>query len=166
MKIYLKLLNKLEVMLNYLVRFVMGFMVVICFLSVSARLLNASLFWSDELLRYSFIWLAFTTCPILSARKKHINVDFTSLFIPPQGMKILSNIGNCIVLVFLVTLTVYACKLVSLTGLQRSASLSIPMSYVYMCMPLGLGLSALYILRNIIVDFSNIALSQEGAQSL
>ena len=47
-------------------------------------LLNSSLVWSEELMRYLFVWLSFITASIAVREHKHISVDFVTTFMPAR----------------------------------------------------------------------------------
>lgn len=64
-------------------------------------LLNSSLVWSEELMRYLFVWLSFITASIAVREHKHISVDFVTTFMPARVNLIFYYISRVAMLAYI-----------------------------------------------------------------
>lgn len=100
---------------------------------------NSSLDWADEFSRYSIVWITFVGASVCIYRGAHIGVDAIVTFMSERGQKILSLIITVIAIIFSLFFTYQALSLVLKvmeTG-QVSATLGVPMLYIYGAMPVG-----------------------------
>ena len=113
---------------------------IVLFVNVVLRyVFNASTSWSEEFIRYGFIWITFIGGAICVRQGSHVNVDLLANYLNKTGQKVLFLITSVIALVFIVWLgklgldtTIFNFE----TG-QKSPGLSIPIFYVYIAIPLG-----------------------------
>ncbi len=113
-------------------------MVVVGTMQVFNRfLLNNSLSWSEELQKYSFIWLVFLAIPLAYVRNSHLFVDaIVNLF--PEGLrKALAAIVDGMWLVLGLAFIFLTWKLMSVAQYQQSPGLGVSMAYVYSGMLVG-----------------------------
>ena len=94
-----------------------------------------SLFWTEEVGRYTLIWIIFLGANIALRRKKHIGIDFVVSHLNPQLQKLSMWLVKLLILLFAIVLIFYGIELYSVTMMQTSAALHIPMGYVYMAIP-------------------------------
>jgi TRAP-type C4-dicarboxylate transport system permease small subunit len=121
------------------------------FLQVFFRyVLNYSLSWTEEVGRYSFVWLTFVGAALCVRNDSHIGLDImtTKLSRPKQfALLMLVDIGTMALLIFLI----YQGGLITLkTTRQVSAALHIPMSVFYFSIPLGAFLMLVNTVRNFV----------------
>lgn len=137
-------------------------MVVVIFIQVVMRQLDNSLSWSEELARYCFIWLVYVGISYGVKKQRHIKVDVLLLVLKEKGQIILTIIANIIFMVFAIFVIRYGYDIASklLTFGQKSPALHIPMGLVYMATPIGMGLTVIRLLQNLIKHFK--ALFGEG----
>lgn len=103
------------------------------------------IFWAEELARYSLVWMTFLGAAVGLKAGLLASMDLLVTQIPPslrkwsQALVIVLNIS------LLGFLFYYSIQLVGLPSLinQKSPAMGLPMSYVYMAMPLGLALMLL-----------------------
>ncbi|MBL8699149.1 MAG: TRAP transporter small permease [Alphaproteobacteria bacterium] len=104
--------------------------------------LNESLFWSEEVVRYSLVWGVMLGAALVAYDRGHINIDIVSPFLPDAGKRVLQFIANSCTLAFLVILAYAGWDFTDRTWFQNSASLEVPMRAVYLAMPIGAFLEA------------------------
>jgi TRAP-type C4-dicarboxylate transport system permease small subunit len=116
-------------------------MTVLYALSVLSRYITkTSLPWTDELVRYLFIWATFLGASIGVRRGAHLGVAVVQNLLPPRGQKIFAIlIALCCVFTCAV-LVRHGAAMVNLqfTMAQRSSQLGIPIYWVGLAIPVGL----------------------------
>jgi len=131
-------------------------MVAVIFLQVIMRyVFDSSLSWSEELARYCFIWLVYVGISYGVKKQRHIKVDAILLLFKDRGKLVFSIISNILFLFFCLFVIKYgtdiAVKL--LDWGQKSPANQIPMGLVYLAAPIGMGLTAIRIIQNLIKQF-------------
>lgn len=119
----------------------------------SRFVLGRALFWSDEFLRYLFIWLIFFTIPILVIEKGHIVVDLVSLFASENKIHIANKICYVSMILFFIVLFRQSFEIIRFGMGQISASMQIPMGFVYMCIPFSAFMIIVNYTRLLITEF-------------
>ena len=120
-----------------------GFIVIIAitFLQVIMRVVvNNSLSWSEELVRYVYIWLCWVGVSLAERRNEHIQLTFITDRFPQKTQKV---IGICVSLILIVLSCWLIYQGVMLVDTLRDAgstsiALKIPMHLVYLSMPVGM----------------------------
>ena len=118
-------------------------------LQVFARLvLKVSMPWTEETARYTLIWMTFLGSAFAAKKGTHIRVDIleTSLH---KGCGVIHTVSYVIFLVFTVTMTVVGIQICSKFAAmpQYSTVLHIPILYVYLALPVGMGLTTFRVLQ-------------------
>jgi TRAP-type C4-dicarboxylate transport system permease small subunit len=113
--------------------------------------IGSSITWSEELARYLFIWMTWIGTSYGVKKHAHIRVNAVTQMFPPRLGRYINILTYLIFLLF--------CGLVIKEGIamtekifrfnQQSASLRIPMGYVYLAPVVGLALTALRLLQAI-----------------
>jgi TRAP-type transport system small permease protein len=106
--------------------------------------------WTEELARFLFTWQIFLAAGLAFGRGSHIVVDALLLVLPRGGRRLLSVISNVIVLGFLSILVWQGINMVRLTSNTTSTAMNLNMGVVYAALPMGAGVSALYVLMRIL----------------
>ncbi|MFC4323648.1 TRAP transporter small permease [Litchfieldia salsa] len=127
-------------------------MVSVIFIQVIARLLDNSLSWSEELARYCFIWMVYIGISYGVKKQRHIKVDVVLVLLKEKGRLILTIIANILFIVFALFIIRYGFDIANkLLGFgQKSPALQIPMGLVYMATPIGIGLTLIRLIQNLI----------------
>lgn len=130
-------------------------LIVIVALQVFFRyVLSSSLGWSEELARFLFIWVVFLGAEMTLRNKAHIAFD--SLFQKLQGLGrlLLSLLINGIIIVFAIILFVSGMELFQSVD-RPSSALRIPMNYVYVIVPISMGLMIINTLFDVIGNLTS-----------
>ncbi len=121
--------------LLFLLGFAMAFVVA---LQVFFRyVLNASLFWSEELARHLLIWLTFLGASAAYYRGKHPGIDTLVNRLPPAWRWRTAVLGHCIALGFFSVMVWYGFRFAWFVRLQETPSLHLPKWLVFGAVPLG-----------------------------
>jgi TRAP-type transport system small permease protein len=107
--------------------------------------------WSEELSRFLFIWAAFLASALGVERHAHFGIDFMFNRLSKTAKKATSIFTNLLFLAFLLIVIISCFQVLQVTALQLSPALDIPMSYVYLAMPIGCGLMAIFIVRDLVL---------------
>lgn len=156
MKRVVSLYNKLE---EYFLVYTMILMVVIVFIQVIFRyILNNSLSWSEELVRYIFVWQVWLGASLGMRINKHIRVDMLVKVLPNLPQKILDILTNLLVLAFYLFLIIYGFQYLQdvISKNMTSTALGIPLAYVYASLPIGSVIIAVRYVTLICSDVSRL----------
>lgn len=132
--------------------FLFAFMVVIGTYQILVRyLFNSPSTVSEELLTYSFSWMALLAAAYVFGKREHMRMGFLADKLQEGAKKILDIIIEGIIFIFAVIVMLYGgIQIVSLTMIQKTASLGISMGYIYLIIPICGVLIMIYSILNII----------------
>tara|TARA_R110002049_G_scaffold308592_1_gene513049 strand:+ start:7120 stop:7611 length:492 start_codon:yes stop_codon:yes gene_type:complete len=135
-----------DIIFNKVNRFIEIFLVLIFGLLVldvlwqvfSRYVLNTSFSWTEELARFSLIWLSILGAAYLNARREHLSMDFLYGKFSDANKKKVSILIEVFVFLFaLIVMVIGGLNLVYITLHldQLSGTLRIPLGYIYAIMP-------------------------------
>lgn len=105
---------------------------------------------SEELLTYSFTWLAMLAAAYVFGKRDHMRMSFVADKVSPKGQIILSIFAEIATIVFTALVLLYGgVAITQLTMSQITASLGIPMGYVYIIIPICGIITIIYDIINI-----------------
>lgn len=127
-------------------------MVAVIFLQVVMRQFDNSLSWSEELARYCFIWLVYIGISYGVKKQRHIKVDVILLLLKDKGRLAITIIANLFFIAFAIFVIRYGYDIANqlLNFGQKSPANQIPMGLVYMATPVGMGLTLIRLIQNLI----------------
>ena len=111
-------------------------------------LIDLPLAWSEELSRYSFVWLTLIVAPICIRLKANIGTG-TLAALPPRTAFIVEFCGGLLTLLFAIVLLVWGTMLLDVVKLQRSPAMGVPMYWVYGAIPVGAALMIIEIVAQL-----------------
>lgn len=106
--------------------------------------------WTEELARYLFIWQIFLAAGVAFGRGSHIVVDALLMALPRAGKRVLLIVSNLMVLAFLLVLIWQGANMAGLTSNTFSTAMTLNMGMVYAALPVGAGVSALYVILRLL----------------
>jgi len=122
-------------------------MVVIVFANVCMRyLLGTSVIWSEEVARHLMIWLTFLGSGLALRSGAQIGIDVLQDALPARQARWLRALLVLGMLVLFVLLAWFGVDYAWRARFQMAAALEIPMSWIYLGMPVGCLLLALHLL--------------------
>ena len=131
--------------------FLFSFMTIIAVYQVVTRyVFNNPSSISEELLTYSFAWMAMFAATLVFGERDHMRLAYFADKLSGKKKIMLAAGTELIILIFTVLVLVYGgISITALTMTQVTASLGIPMGYVYIIMPISGVLTAIYSIINL-----------------
>lgn len=143
---------RLEIVLDRIIKLAIVILVIIMtivgFLQVFYRyVLKDSLSWSEELIRYCFIWSTFLCVPVGIKEGKHVSIDIIKDKMP-RGIKKYYEIAICLVefVIFFIMIK-YGWIFATKNIYQLSPAMKLPMFYVILSIPFGGVVGILYVIN-------------------
>lgn len=146
-----RLLSKLDTVVKWFLGILMILIVALTFYQVVMRyVFNNAPSWSEEMVRFMFVWSSFIAAAVGIKEHIHIGVDVFVGLLPPKVVRIIEVAVNCAIIVFAGYMIKYGWLVVKMTQRQPSPALGIPMSWVYSSVPVMGVLLILYCVLEII----------------
>jgi TRAP-type C4-dicarboxylate transport system permease small subunit len=123
---------------------------------------NNALSWSEELVRFVFVWATFLGAAIGIKEHIHIGVDAIVNLLPASLRRYADTLVYLIIFAFGIVMIVAGMPVVTLTHSQLSPALEVPMSYVYICVPLAGLLCMIYAAMELLYIWKNRKPQGEG----
>ncbi|MBU1314733.1 TRAP transporter small permease [Pseudorhizobium marinum] len=105
-----------------------------------------ALFWSEEVIRYAFIWVFWLCAPILVWRRAMFSVDVFVNMMPKAIQRMIAIVLDLAVIGLMGTFVYYGWLMARVNAPQHSSALSISLFWIYLAIPVG---SAFIILATI-----------------
>lgn len=106
---------------------------------------------SEELLTYSFTWMALLASAYVFGKRDHMRMGFAADKLGKGSQRVLNIISEILIIILAGSVMVYGgVTIMDLTMTQSTASLGIPMGVVYTIIPLSGVLIVIYAVLNII----------------
>ncbi|MEM8728321.1 MAG: TRAP transporter small permease [Pseudomonadota bacterium] len=121
----------------------------------------APLPWSEEMARYCFVWIVFLGGAIGLARGIHLGVDLLVNLLPEPLRRGLEVLTTLLIGVFAVVVINASLPVLNMNMFQRSPALGVQMTWIYLAIPISMGLIALICLERIYL----ILFKTPGAES-
>jgi TRAP-type C4-dicarboxylate transport system permease small subunit len=116
--------------------------------------------WSEELARFLFVWVVFLGSALIMGESGHLAVEFVpNHYKGTKFGKVLGLVINLASYAFVTLLLVQGAKMAKTMTFQMSPGMNLPMSYVYVVIPVSSVLMLLYLVRDtvqILKGFANV----------
>lgn len=144
--------NGLDKVMEILCSTILAAMVLIVLYQVFARkVLNNPNTVTEELVRFGLVWVAMLASAYVVGKKGHLCVTLLSDNLNEKGRRFLEIVVQVLFLLFAAVIMIYGGWKASLVTMgQISPSLSIPMGYVYLAVPVSGAIMLLYSLMNLL----------------
>lgn len=142
----------IDTVLSYACAIVFALMVIVGTYQVVVRyVFNSPSTVSEELLTYSFTWMALLASALVFGKRDHMRMGFIADKLTGTPKLILEVIIELLVIGLAISVMLYGgVSIVQLTMTQASASLGIPMGIIYLIIPISGALIVIYGIMNII----------------
>ena len=150
------ILNNIRKVINTVIKIacilLFGFMVIIGTYQILVRyIFNNPSTISEELLTYSFTWMSLFAAAYVFGKREHMRMGFLADKLNKKKLTILNAIIEITIIAFALIVMVYGgISITSLSMTQKTASLGIPMGYVYIVIPITGVVIAVYGVLNVI----------------
>ena len=139
MKVLQKIGDILDRVCGFLTVIMIGAMVVITTAQIICRIWFTALSWSEEVTRFLLIWATFLGAGCVYRRSGNIAITAVQgLF--PEGMQKALRITVHVICFCLFTALLYYGVQYCNKQVRTAAALPIKMKYIYMCLPVGMGI--------------------------
>lgn len=119
---------------------------------VSRYVFHSPLTWTEELARFSLVWLTFVGAGFVMARRQHIVVDLFANALGLTGQRLINGFAIVIVLLVSGVLTWAGISFASVTSVIKAPATQIPMSFVYGAAAVGFALIFIHGVLNTVYD--------------
>lgn len=124
--------------------------------------LGSSIKWSDELLRYQFIWLVFLGFPSAIYYGELTRFDMLEQKFGPLAKKILCSALDLVAIVVLFLIYKGAMTLVTRQMTHMATTMNLPMGVVYCVIPISAGAGIIFLVLDLYFRWTNAASLKEG----
>lgn len=115
-------------------------------LQVFARyVLESSLFWSEELMRYTMLWIVALGAGVSYGRGQFLGMRMLVEALPPGARRICDFAGAILILIFLGFVIFYGFKLSWGTRMQTAVALGLSMFWIHVSVVVAAALVALHV---------------------
>lgn len=144
--------NGLNKVMEILCSTILAAMVLVVLYQVFARkVLNNPNTVTEELVRFCLVWVSMLASAYVVGKKGHLCVTLLSDNLNEKGRRFLEIIVQVLFLLFAAVIMIYGGWQASLVTMgQISPSLSIPMGYVYLAVPVSGAIMLVYSLMNLL----------------
>ncbi|MGL5437205.1 MAG: TRAP transporter small permease [Lachnospiraceae bacterium] len=164
---YFAVMQVIRKIIQYAVAAVLLFMVILMFIEVLRRyFLGQQFVWSEELIRYLAVWVAFLGGAAAFGEKSLVCFDLASGWLKGTSKFALDICSNTIVLAFLLFIMFLGIKTVTApsTVNQIGIGLKVSMAFPYMAIPIGVGMMALFSINNYLELIGNFLIERKGLE--
>lgn len=129
---------------EYITMFFFAVMCVSLFLQLLSRfVLRAPFFFTEEVSRFSYIWVTFVGLSYAIKHDAHIKIEVFVNLLPEKVRKVESLLVSLVSLALFVYLVVWSCRFVEFNKVIMSPALEVSMTVITISLPIGFGLAAL-----------------------
>ncbi|MBP1048467.1 TRAP transporter small permease [Enterococcus sp. BWM-S5] len=142
----------------------LAIMILVVLYQVFTRtVLNSPNTVTEELVRFGLVWLSMLASAYVVGKRSHLAVTMLSDNLSGKNKRLLEIVVQVLFLVFAAVIMVFGgWKAVTVTMGQISPSLSIPMGYVYLAVPVSGVIMFIYSLLNLLDQPIEEESKQEG----
>jgi len=123
---------------------------IICMQVFYRYVLNDSLIWSEELVRYGMLWGVMLGAALASDRNAHIALEPLKALLSPRGYRVISWISGLLIVTFCAITAWFGWDYTSRLWNMTSPASQIPMYYVFLSIPVGCVLMSFFVIIHLI----------------
>lgn len=111
--------------------------------------LNSSLYWSDEIIRYLFVWLTFSASSLLVKEDKHIKVELLLEHAGPKFKVVLTIINYAVTILMVIFFIVGGFAWMWKVAGMESPALGLPIEWIlYGALPVSFVFALWFVLKS------------------
>ena len=103
-------------------------------------ILDLPLAWTEEVSRYTFIWLTMVAAPICIREKANLGMDLLVHGLKKEVANSASLLGYALVGILLLVLLIWGVTILDVVKSQRSPAIGVSMAWIYAAIPTGAAL--------------------------
>ena len=138
---------------------------------ISRYVFNSPTVWSEELAIFCFVWCTMLAVPVGFLRREHIVIGFAVDALPRALQRVVNPLTDLVSAVTLGVIGFFAVRLLaaaerqSMSGLTMLFDTRIPLTYLYLAVPVGLALCVVMILCRIAMPLSKSNPAADGIKT-
>jgi TRAP-type C4-dicarboxylate transport system permease small subunit len=137
----------LQGLVRWIVIVLMGIMTVLVSAQIISRyVFNFPLGWTEEMARFSFVWVSFLGASALMQVREHINVTVFVDAFPPRLRTLCSFLANCCGLICIYFFCIGGIALTTNEWRQLAPATEVPMGWIYVVIPVSAALMGTWVL--------------------
>ena len=164
----MKTLNRVIDVLNKIEEIILvvlfSAMVLIIFVQVIMRKANHSLYWSEELGKFLFVWISWLGISIAQRKGEHIKITMLTDRLPYRAAQAFNIVSDIIVILICAVTFYYGISLVASQWTSPYAGIKISTSWGYLAVVLGCGLMILRCVGSIIESAARLKNGRPGTE--
>ncbi len=126
------------------IKFVILVLFIVIIFSVAYQVISRYVFqappsWTEEVARFSLVWLVILGSSVCIRKSRHFNVDYITQLMSKRTVYLLTIALHVLIVFFLSVALYYGITVMSRSFQIISPALQIPMAYVQMIFPIGFG---------------------------
>lgn len=130
--------NVFEKLLDWIVTLFFCVLIISCVTQVFMRtVVNISPPWTEELARYSFMYVNILAAAICVRKKSHARVSIITDAVGPKVRQALEIFSDLVIIFAAYVMVRYGIKCVLQVAIQKSPAMRLNMSFVYACVPIA-----------------------------
>lgn len=130
----------------------LGTLVFVLLQVFSRYVLSTPLSWTEEVARFTLVWLAFVGAGFVMARRGHITVDLLVDLLPRAGKRVVNGFAVLVVLIASAVMTWAGYQLAMMTAGLKSPAAGLPMTALYSAVVVGFLLIFIHGVLNTVFD--------------
>ncbi len=138
-------------------------MIAVITLQIVSRVFFTAVSWSEELARFLLVWASFLGAAMAWQRSRHIAVGFVVDWLPGRLRLLVKALAIMVSAVFFAVIIYFGIRFMQMQSFQVSASLRIPIRYVFAVIPATAAVMCYYSLLDLVELFSSSARRQARA---
>jgi TRAP-type C4-dicarboxylate transport system permease small subunit len=167
MKTVINVVDRFNHWLFNAIALLFGLVTLLTIYQVFARyVLKSPLVWSEEIIRYTMIWIVLLGTVIALRKGLMVSVEIVLHLVPQKVKKVFELIIVILNIVFFVILIKYGMILIEITALQKVGALDLPVGVYYWSVPVAgaIGIiNALVVLIELFIKNDNGEDKQDGS---
>ena len=146
-----KVFDIIEMTIQVISRIFIGGIVAVIFYAVVMRyIFHRPPAWSEELSRFTFIWMIMLGAVLVTREQSHIQITFVLDLLPKKLRFFLSNFVRLLMFAFCWVMIQEGLEIYPIVAEASSPSFGISMGWLYLSIPVGGILMGIYILETIV----------------
>ena len=158
----MNIIKKLNIFVKWFLAIFMIIITILTFYQVVMRyVFNQAPSWSEELVRFLFIWCSFVGAAIGIKEHIHIGVDVFVNLLPKRLVYLTAVLVNASIIFFAFYMIFYGWEVTLMTHGQPSPAMGIPMSWIYASVPVMGFLLLIYCSLEIVTEWKKFLVGGE-----
>ncbi|KJS19249.1 MAG: hypothetical protein VR72_19745 [Clostridiaceae bacterium BRH_c20a] len=116
---------------------------------------DSSLYFTEELARFMFVWAVFLASAVCSRRQIHAAIELFVSWMPKKLRKVVMIISSAFTIFFFALISVKGIEITIITWSQASPALEAPMGLIYLAIPVGGLLMLIFTIENLYTEIMN-----------